>query len=108
MKKLTSDLIDFSLDWAVCKAGGGANDIRNWISGYWDYGMYHYSDNWPKGGPIIELEKMEFVQMHNPDYVNARCLYGPWVGGPTHLIAGMRCYVANKLGNEVDIPQELL
>jgi hypothetical protein len=28
-------------------------------------------------------------------------------GGPTPLIAAMRCYVASKLGDEVDIPEEL-
>ena len=28
--------------------------------------------------------------------------------GPTPLIAAMRCYVASKLGDDVDIPEELL
>lgn len=32
---------------------------------------------------------------------------GPFYG-PTLLIAAMRCYVASKLGNEVEIPKELL
>lgn len=27
--------------------------------------------------------------------------------GPTPLIAAMRCYVASKLGEEVEIPEEL-
>ena len=27
--------------------------------------------------------------------------------GPTPLIAAMRCYVASKLGDEVDVPDEL-
>jgi hypothetical protein len=30
------------------------------------------------------------------------------ITGPTPLIAGMRCYVASKLGDEVDVPEELL
>lgn len=30
------------------------------------------------------------------------------VKGPTPLIAAMRCYVASKLGDEVDIPEELV
>ena len=29
------------------------------------------------------------------------------VYGPTALIAAMRCYVASKLGEEVDVPEEL-
>ncbi len=28
--------------------------------------------------------------------------------GPTRLIAGFRCYVANELGDEVEVPQQLL
>ena len=28
--------------------------------------------------------------------------------GPTPLIAAMRCYVASKLGDEVEVPVELL
>jgi hypothetical protein len=28
--------------------------------------------------------------------------------GPTPLIAAMRCFVASRLGDEVDIPEELL
>ena len=27
--------------------------------------------------------------------------------GPTPLIAAMRCYVASKLGDEVEVPDEL-
>jgi hypothetical protein len=27
--------------------------------------------------------------------------------GPTPLIAAMRCYVASRLGDEVDVPEEL-
>ncbi len=27
--------------------------------------------------------------------------------GPTPLIAAMRCYVASKLGDEIEIPEEL-
>ena len=28
--------------------------------------------------------------------------------GPTPLIAAMRCFVASRLGDEVDIPEDLL
>jgi hypothetical protein len=31
-----------------------------------------------------------------------------WISGPTPLIAAMRCFVASKLGDEVDVPKELL
>jgi hypothetical protein len=32
---------------------------------------------------------------------------GLWFG-PTPLIAAMRCYVASKLGDDINIPEELL
>jgi hypothetical protein len=28
--------------------------------------------------------------------------------GPTPLVAAMRCYVASKMGDEVDVPEDLL
>ena len=28
--------------------------------------------------------------------------------GPTHLVAAMRCYVASKLGDTIEVPEELL
>jgi hypothetical protein len=32
---------------------------------------------------------------------------GGWWLGDTPLIAAMRCYVASKLGDDIDIPEEL-
>jgi hypothetical protein len=31
-----------------------------------------------------------------------------YLDGPTPLIAAMRCYVASKLGDDINIPEELL
>lgn len=65
-----------------------------------------FSSDWAKGGPIIEREGI-FVgpHGHHPNGI-------AWKGkarynGPTPLIAAMRCYVASKLGDEVEIPEEL-
>ncbi len=61
-----------------------------------------------QGLPIVEQEQISVV------YQQAE---GMWVAvrrglaasqGETLLIAAMRCYVASKLGDEVDIPEELL
>lgn len=76
-----------------------------------------YSTNWAQGGPIIERE-----QLHT--YFDPECMWASvppsavWVAwrngggmgrwhGPTLLIAAMRCFVASKLGDEVDVPDEL-
>lgn len=64
------------------------------------------STDWTQGGPIIERERLHLKPVGNTyrcyDY-NATI----WEYGPTPLIAAMRCYVASKLGGEVEIPEEL-
>jgi len=43
------------------------------------------------------------------DWAVMRCIYPRYEQrGPAPLIAAMRCYVASKLGNEIDIPEELI
>lgn len=70
-----------------------------------------YGADWAQGGPIIEREGM--LIRPQPGYN----LWEAWKHGadeghfsvgPTPLVAAMRCYVASKLGDEVDIPEELL
>ncbi len=65
------------------------------------------SEDWARGGPIIEREKITphadtdewIAQAWGPGNFNQ--------AGPTPLIAAMRCFVASKLGPEVEIPNEL-
>jgi len=45
---------------------------------------------------------------HYPDYPHEAYKRRQRFSGPTALIAAMRCYVASKLGPEVEVPQELL
>lgn len=74
-----------------------------------------YSTDWFQGGPIIE--KMRGIKLKSGRNPKAPC-YAHIVGyngverwhqtGKTLLIAAMRCYVASKLGDEVEVPEELL
>lgn len=70
-------------------------------------GMYpEWSTDWAQGGPIIEREGINV----NKSFDGWWASYKPSVheyGGTTSLIAAMRCYVASKLGDEVDVPEEL-
>jgi hypothetical protein len=112
----TSELTGAALDWAVAKCEGvkveKIMELSLWSSANW----HKYSTNWAQGGPIIEREQLHV----SPEF---------WIGdgwhwvayvlgpgnldenfeqrGPTPLIAAMRCYVASKLGDEVEIPEEL-
>ena len=94
----TDELTGAALDWAVAMA-------ENWAGA--DFEVKPYSTDWAQGGPIIEREMIELVPQ-SPALWDA--LYrGQHIpnDGPTPLIAAMRCYVASKLGDDVDVPEEL-
>ena len=107
MKIKTSELKDAALDWAVARCEGGVGE--NQLLGAW----YAPSTDWTQGGPIIEREGITVIHIGDDweDEWQARRGDGHWqgdlFGGSTPLIAAMRCYVASKLGDEVEIPEEL-
>jgi len=105
MKIKTNELIDNALDWAVAKCEGLAVSVRasQWRN---ENFPHNYSIDWSRGGPIIEREGMS-VGMVNEYWQAHLSEFGLWEEGPTPLIAAMRCYVASKLGDEVEIPEEL-
>ena len=69
-----------------------------------------YSRDWAQGGPILDRERITIRQWTNMPISHAYMPHdgAPWGAGPTPLIAAMRCYVASKLGREVEVPDELL
>jgi len=118
----TSELTGAALDWAMCEAqelgyeivdGAVVTGKQRYEDGCGFEELYEPSSDWSQGGPIIERE--ELTLSHSPyDHV----FYGrtrPWCAekkgrmeyGPTPLIAAMRCYVASKLGDEIELPEEL-
>lgn len=106
------------LDWMVAKC-----EEANVGEGYYTGIVlrdgevkYAPSTDWAQGGPVIEREE-----------IATQCCYTDgeltgWIAdsrklnddegmeqfGPTPLVAAMRCYVASKLGEEVEVPDELL
>ena len=122
MKLKTSDLTGPALDWAVDEARGFGADYLKWWRVGGDKRFTHceimraYSTDWSQGGPIIERERIE-IRKGNPLYFpkgnEKGDFYEPlWLAGkmhgPTPLIAAMRGFVASKLGDTIDIPEELL
>lgn len=112
----TSELQGAALDWAVAKCEQEWDDQDRWYNtiGYVDTGdaddePYCPSTNWSQGGPIIEREKIQFNYNNTPEgeWVAEHWDKDDWEVGPTPLVAAMRCYVASKLGDEVEIPGEL-
>ena len=107
MKIKTSELTGAALDWSVGYIMGEKLRILDrqivWPEDY------SPSTDWSQGGPIIEREKITLRVWDDEDYVHAYIDTGKdWSEGPTPLIAAMRCYVASKLGDEVEIPEELI
>ena len=90
----TNKLTGAALDWAVGMAIGEYKPVP----------VPNYSTNWAQGGPIIEREGIAILQC--PRGWAARIGFGgEYIEGPTPLIAAMRCYVANKLGDDVEVPE---
>lgn len=113
----TSELTGAALDWAVAKCEGvtvlpkmrGGHFVTLVRGETW---LLQYSSNWYQGGPIVEREKIDLMFEGPEWYAYMRVAYNGVIAthqydGPTPLIAAMRCYVASKLGESVDIPQEL-
>jgi len=107
----TSDLTGAALDWAVAQANGDTD--LDWFvyEGEFYFGAgpldpapvaFMPSRNWFDGGPIIEREKITLDVFDDGVWVASQ-----YQEGPTPLIAAMRCYVASKLGDEVDVPDGL-
>lgn len=132
MKVKTSDLTGPALDWAVAKCEELAVTIdthhttgicifdTELLNMEVDSGaQYQPSTNWAQGGPIIEREQIDisFISSDtdSPGFWAANSLrpkshrdFWPYGYGLTPLISAMRCYVASKLGESVEIPAELV
>jgi hypothetical protein len=110
-----SELTGAALDWAVAKAEGIelSNGCYNrlLVDGRMSTGQkmltpYNPSTDWAHGGPIIEREKMT-LEWTGEDWM-AYIRHDEEYFGPTPLIAAMRCYVASKLGDEIEVPDEIV
>jgi len=107
MKVKTSEAKDQVLDYLVAKCEGvSANFLV--ANQYGGEHFYQYSNNWLSGGPIIEREEIAmWPDEEGGFFASANEGAGKDYHGKTYLIAAMRCYVASKLGDEVEIPEEL-
>jgi hypothetical protein len=128
-----SELQGNALDWAVAKC-----EDSNCYPSNWAQARLAYSTDWRLGGPIIERENITLIRANSiyRDGKNIPCWFAETslcvghnvnesyehqymdptfmvsedggIYGPTPLIAAMRCYVASKVGDTIEIPDELL
>jgi len=115
----TCELIGPALDWAVAKIEDvhikfefygdeidillpGTEDSETGVAEFWAP-----SNDWSQGGPLIEKYEVDIVSMGQWEAMIDDHVY-PWITyGSTPLIAACRAIVASKLGDTVQIPDEL-
>ena len=117
MKQSTYDLAGHALDWAVAKCEGHDAELNydevvsfKLVMGNEYRLVWKPSTNWAQGGAIVERERISIEYKTGTGWWVATRIEGSSVSeeyGRTPLVAAMRCYVASKLGNEVEIPAEL-
>ena len=95
-----ADLTGAALDWAVAQGAGSGAKLLFCLGR-----RFQPSTDWAHGGPVIERERIELE--HDGFAWWARIKADEDYTGPTPLIAAMRCYVASKLGDEIELPNEL-
>jgi len=97
----TSELTGAALNYAVAKCEGNPISPQYWYA-------YTYADDWSQAGPIIKRERIGLDlwrttgswQAFDPGSIHVFSDRSP-------LTAAMRCYVASKLGDDVEIPEAL-
>ena len=124
MKLKTSELTGRALNWVVAQAQGmhvefnkyyqdaveiivPEDDIEYDNDGYPISQIYSPATNWSDGGWIIEHEGISIARMGKYSWSEWGAVLNDFEfdeEGPTPLIAAMRCYVASKFGDEVDVP----
>lgn len=116
-----SEATNIQLDWLVAKCEGRSLPVRQ-IAGTpirvdvspAESTVFAPSTDWSQAGPILEREGMGvWMYQWNEQGEPERGWYaedkdGDHVRkGPTSLVATMRCFVSSKLGETVEVPDEL-
>lgn len=127
MKIKARELEGAELDWAVAQVTGVELDIIEMPSGPPHIGLkgrtpdgwpraYSPSTDWNQGGPLIEQNDVTLSPNIGDQYgaherwhalVPTSATSGRSAMGPTPLVAAMRALVFARLGDEVEIPDEL-
>lgn len=107
----TTDLCGDSLDYSVmiCEGYAYDNDTGLFYRHNEPHYIKRYSTTWELAGPILDREEVGFAK-YGPNntwkaVIGATPRGKPYFGD-TALTATMRCFVASRLGDTVDVPQD--
>jgi hypothetical protein len=119
----TANLDGLALEWAVVKAHGWEPKVchqgeetvifyRTPNHSYWCRANYQTSQH--ACMTLIEHKRISVFQSdaghwsaQYPGWLSDPSRKHPFIDGPTAMVAVYRCYVASRLGEEIDIPKEL-
>lgn len=131
MKVKVSNATGKALDWMVANAEGATglhfDTCATWwftldgkdrcLSSGWSASQCYYpSTNWAHGGLILTRERISRTIDHSglwvaywTDGVRRGDEVKEWMQcDRSELIAGLRCYVTSKLGDEVEVPEGVM
>ena len=119
MKTSTNTLTGLALNYAVAKAEKHQSRCewmleqkghRAWQSyeQAWGNPIPDYCGDWSAAGPIIEREGISWHCGNKSSWHAYAYGSADNFNGTTPLIAAMRTYVTSKLGDTVEVPEELL
>ena len=114
----TSELEGVYLDLAVAICEGLKEENYSEFLAHWQSSVgYRWSSSWIQGGCLIERERIQITpgwpgDEHKWVAIKYDHIFDKnkdaFQGGDTPLIAVMRCYVASKLGDKIDIKCKIL
>lgn len=110
----TAELSGVTLDWAVAKCENLrlAAHPDKFNQRYLAPQFCRFSTDWSMGGEIIEREGLFLAVYDGVWEATKHQIDEDWDSitceGDSPLEAAMRCYVVSKLGDEVNIPEELM
>lgn len=111
-----AEATNLQLNWLVAKCedkrvtycGAGPSAYFAYIPKRSAYKVWCPSTNPAQMWPIIEREEIDLISVGIENYRGRTEGGNPVSGyGTTRLIAAARCYVASKLGETVEVPEEL-
>jgi hypothetical protein len=115
-----AELTNVALDWAVAEAANleytfdlyvGSDECDAVPLVIVNGRQWNPTSLWSQGGPIIEREGISINFDGDGIHTDLTDIEGRFFqgfDGLRPLIAAMRCFVASRLGDEVDVPDELM
>jgi hypothetical protein len=111
----TTELTGRALDWAVANCEGLTcfgheltEDTLTIVLSDGPYENFSPSREWALGGAIIEREMLTVTPAKHAGWQAFAWPKTRAIWGDTPLEAAMRCYVASKLGDEIEVPDEFM